>query len=222
LFRRTRAATSFLTTRAPILFLALTLAVRVHAYDHPLSADAIREAYFLGQRSDQKVKDFLDQYTKHPPMPEQGPYISGISFFTPYEEVVLRSWRQKIGYSAQQAEQDYRSQGDTIRVRVIIEFTATYNAMQGAKPSQTVAGEKALLLRPQDFWREFQFELSQTGKKIEPRDIRGAPIYSRGFRGAEVWLDYETKSIASKETVVEVLTPDNHRVTVRFDLALLR
>ena len=130
-----------------ILLLVLTVAVRLYAYDHPLSADAIREAYFLGQRSDQSVKDFLDQYTKHPSMPEQGPYISGIGLFTPYEEVVLRSWRNKVGYSAQQAEQDYRSHGDAIRLRVIIEFTATYNAMQGAKPDKNVAGEEVWLAK---------------------------------------------------------------------------
>ncbi len=69
-------------------------------------------------------------------MPEQGPYISEITLYTPYAQVVLNSWRSTLGYSAQQAEQDYHSHADMIRVRVRIEFTPTHTAMQGVKPNK--------------------------------------------------------------------------------------
>lgn len=201
---------------------ALVLAVQGRSYEHPLSSNAVREAYFLGQRSDEKVKNFLEQYTKHPPMPEHGPYISTVSLFTPYGQAVLSSWQNKVGYSAQQAEQEYASKGRTIQVKVRIEFTATYNAMQGTKPDANTTGEEDLVLRHQDFWRDFRFELSQSGKEIKPLSIQGGPIYGRGFRGAEVSLQYDAKEIASEEALVVVITPDNHRVTTRFDLAALR
>ena len=173
------------------------------AYEHPLPSSSLRKAYFLGQRSDQRVKDFLEQYIKHLPMPEQGPYISTISVFTPYAQVVLSSRRSGLGFSAQQAERQHDSQEETVEVKIRIEFTPTYNAMRGTKPDENVAGEQDLVMRPQDF-------------------IQGAPIYGRGFRGAEVLLQYDTKEIASEETLVVVVTPDNRRVTTTFDLANLR
>lgn len=192
------------------------------AYEHPLSSTSLRKAYFLGQRSDQRVKDFLEQYIKHLPMPEQGPYISTISVFTPYARAVLSSRQSGLGFSAQQAESQHASQEETVEVKIRIEFTATYNAMQGTKPDENVAGEQDLVMRPQDFWRDFRFEVSQKGKQIKPRNIQGAPIYGRGFRGAEVSLQYNTKEVASEETLVVVVTPDNRRVTTTFDLASLR
>lgn len=138
----------------PALLLSMALATPTSIYDHPLSSKAIREAYFLGQRSDEKVTDFLAQYIKRPPIPDKGPYISEISLYTPYAQVVLRSWRNKVGYSAQQAQQDFLSHSDMIRVKVRIEFTATYSALQGTKPDKNVEGEQALILRPKDFWRD--------------------------------------------------------------------
>ena len=83
--------------RLSALLLSLAFVTRTSAYDHPLSSKAIREAYFLGQRNDEKVTDFLAQYIKRLPIPEKGPYISEISLYTPYAQVVLRSWRRVTG-----------------------------------------------------------------------------------------------------------------------------
>jgi hypothetical protein len=46
-------------------------------------------------------------------LPEKGPHTSEISLYTPYAQIVLNSWRKAAMYSAQQAEQDYRTLGDT-------------------------------------------------------------------------------------------------------------
>ena len=202
--------------------MSLVLARGVYAYDHPLTSKAIREAYFLGQRNDEKLTSFLAQYIRRPATPEQGPCISEISLYTPYAQVVLSSWRNNTGYSAQEAQQDFFSHRETIRVKVRIQFTPTYNAMVGAEPDKNVEGEKDLMLRPKDFWRDFRFQLSQAGKQIKSRDMRGSPIYDEsGFRGAEVWLDYDAEAVAPENAVVEVLMPDNHRVAAEFDLAKL-
>lgn len=209
--------------RLSVLLLSFLVATCLYAYDHPLSANAIREAYFLGQRSDEKTASFLAQYIKRLPTPERGPHISEISLYTPYAQVVLASWRKNIEYSAQQAQRDFLSHPENIRVRVKIEFTPTYNAMQGAEPDKEVEGEQALILRRKDFWRDFRFRLSQAGREISRRDIHGSPIYVRGgLAGAEVWLDYDAAGVAPERAEVEVISLDNHRVAAEFDLAKLQ
>ena len=103
------------------------------AYEVPLDPHSVRDAYFLGQRNDEKTARFLDAYVKHLPPPEKGPDISEIQLLTPYAQVVELSRQKTVGYSAQQAEQDYRERGDRIRVRVRIEFTATYGLAEVQK-----------------------------------------------------------------------------------------
>src|SRR5271167_2930375 len=87
----------------------LSLAAALQAYpdDTQLDSQAIREAYFLGRRSDQKTNEFLDAYMKHLAIPEQGPYISYLALYTPYAQLVLNSWLNTMGYSSQQAERNY-------------------------------------------------------------------------------------------------------------------
>jgi hypothetical protein len=193
------------------------------AYDFPLDSESIREAYFLGRRDDEKTIKFLASYIKRLPLPEKGPHISEISLYTPYAQIVLNSSRNAGLNSAQQAEQEYRTLGDAIHVRVVIEFTPTFNAMVGVKPDKDAAGKEALVRRPDDFWREFRYELRQNKNVIKARSTDGKPIYSdSGFSGAEVQLEYEAKSIASDETAFEVSIPDNHHVSAQFDLSELR
>lgn len=58
------------------------------AFDTPLSDQAVREAYFLGQRRDESMYSFLNKYTKLLPPPKTGPRISAITFFTPFALLV--------------------------------------------------------------------------------------------------------------------------------------
>jgi hypothetical protein len=207
---------------ASFLSALLTIAPLSLAYETPLQSDSVREAYFLGKHSDQKTTSFLGNYMKHLPMPEHGPYISEVTLYTPYAQVVLNSWRSSLGYSAQQAEQDYRSHADMIRVRVRIEFTPTYTAVQGVKPNKDSTTQQAYVFRPEDFSRAFLFELHQERGPIKPRDSKGAPIYDDGFTGAEVWLEYDANEVKSEDTSIEVITPDGQHVVAKFDLSKLR
>jgi len=63
-----------------------------------------------------------------------------------------------------------------IRVRVRIEFTPTYTAMQGVKPNKDSTTQQASVFRPEDFWRDFLFELHQEKGPIKPPDTKGALI----------------------------------------------
>jgi len=56
---------------------ALCVTVPASALDTPLSDEAVREAYFLGQRHD---ASFLTSYIKFLPMPKTGPHISSVTF----------------------------------------------------------------------------------------------------------------------------------------------
>jgi hypothetical protein len=193
-------------------------------YEVPLDSHSVREAYFLGQRNDEKTTEFLSAYVKHPPFPEKGPYISEIELLTPYAQVLEMSREKTVGYSAQDAEEDYRRRGDTIRVRVRIEFTPTYGPIEAHKSDQD--GVQGLTLRPPDFWKAFRIGLKQHEQWIEPCEIYGEPTYEPfpggQMTGALVWYVYDAHEVASEEVSVEVFTPDGQHVVATFDLAKLR
>jgi len=63
--------------------LAICVTVPASAFDVPLSDEAVREAYFLGQRHD---ASFLSNYIKFLPPPRTGPHISSVTFLTPFAQ----------------------------------------------------------------------------------------------------------------------------------------
>jgi hypothetical protein len=204
---------------------ALLLTSAAFAFDSLLSDEAIREAYFLGQRNDYKMTQALAPYTKRLALPERGPYISEIKLFTPYAQIIDISRQQSGHYNAQQAQQDYRDRGDTLLVFVRIEFTATYSYPQAVASANRVANEQGISLQPQDFWKDFRLGLSQDGRWVEPLSERAEALYNRGeggLGGAVVWLEFDARGVASTETSIEVDTPDGQHVAVRFDLTRLR
>jgi hypothetical protein len=73
-----------------ILAVALLLAPSSFAFDTPLSDEAIREAYFLGQRHDDSMAQLLNRYTIFLDQPDTGPYISSVTFLTPFALLVQR------------------------------------------------------------------------------------------------------------------------------------
>src|SRR6266436_1865010 len=217
------------------LFAALLLhPQQVAAFEIPLSDIAVREAYFLGQRNDQKTADFLKLYTRSLPLPDKGPYVSEIHLLTPYAQVVTNSSQHSTGYSAQQAAADYHGRGDTFLLQVRIEFTATYTYDDAVRTAGDTASELNRHLDPEDFWQAFRFTLSQNDQYFEPRDIRSDPVYgssSPGDRGATlrgtiVWLEFEASAFEaepeSAPVQVEVVPPTANHVLAKFGLAMLR
>ncbi len=195
------------------------------AYEHPLDAHSVREAYFLGQRNDSKTAAFMARYVKPLPVPKRGPHVSEIELRTPYALAVERSRLRTVGYSAQQAEQDYAATPDLILVRVYINLTPTY-------PGYAVGGKEGPRERPWDFWRDFKIMVRQGGT-IAPKKLSGRPIYASAFQwappplagalqGAEVTLEFDASQVASAPLRVEVVTPDGETVGAEFDLRDLR
>ena len=95
------------------------------AFDWPLSPEAVREAYFFGKGSDRaKVAKFLGQYEQMPQPQDKNSSAGRIELHTPYQRVVQRAWESTTNYSVQQAQIDFASQSDIVRVRVFLYLAA--------------------------------------------------------------------------------------------------
>ena len=175
------------------------------AVEFPLSDIAVRDAYFLGERNDQKTLEFLKLYTRSFPLPDKGPYISEIHLLTPYAQVVSDSSRHSVGYSAQQADADYHRRGDTLLLQIRIELTPTYTYDDAVHTADDTASELDRQLYPEDFWQAFQFKFSQDEKPFKPRAISADPIAGaaspsdRGptLRGIIVSLEFAAEQVES-------------------------
>lgn len=195
-----------------------------------LSDEAVREAYFLGQRNDEKTARVLETYRRHLPMPQSGLFVSEIEFFTPYAETVDLARQRTFGYSAQQAEQEYRDRGDVFRLRVRVFFNDTYSQPTYAQAATQDGGRKTKLGQDAGSHSSgrqgFQVQLRQKGRLIEPLDIPGIPIF-RGYTvgdayyGFDVVLHYDGEQLDTDNAEVVVLTPDGQRIVAEFDLAKL-
>lgn len=153
------------------------------AFDTPLSPEAVREAYFLGQHNNQSTLDFFSPYLRTLAPPDKGPYIAEVEIYTPFTQIMETSRRRSMGYSAQQAELDYRHSRDKIYIRVRIDFTDTYGALElyrSAKADKELSGRDQP--RP-DFYRDFRVGLSQRAgptheeRWVEPLRIILEPSY---------------------------------------------
>lgn len=178
------------------------------AYDHPLSSDAVRQAYFLGQDL-KSVNGFLAPYLQSVPVPKSGPAVGEIELRTPFAQVVEDSALHSVSYSAQDAAAAYKKRGDFIEVRVKVFFT----------PSYTNAGN--------DFWRDVSVALIQR-EHMAATSVRGEPIYASsdtGFGpliGAEMYARFSVAGVESRPLQVEVVPPNGAPVHATFDLSKLR
>lgn len=173
----------FRLTSFAALAVAFLLIPPAFAFDAPLSPEAVREAYFRGQHKDQSTLSFFSQYVKTLPAPDKGAYISEVEIYTPYAQLIEASRRRTGSYSAQQAELDYRHGHDELYVRIRIDFTDTYGALELYRSAK---GDKQLSGRDEplpDFYRDFRVGLSQRSAQsredqwIEPLRIILQPSY---------------------------------------------
>ena len=208
---------------------AVLLAPSSFAIDMPLSDEAIREAYFLGQRNNEVTQQFLEKYRQHFPAPESGPWISTVELFTPYAEAVELSRQRTMGYSAQDATQDYHKLGDTLRVTIIIDFTPTYGELIENDAKSRSDATKGYAFRSRDFWRDFSYRLFDGDTEIAPLDLDGHANYVSSYpggsnmTGATIVMTFDATKIQNLSDVAVVVdTPDGQQVVAPYDLASLR
>lgn len=209
-----------------ILTSALLLSAPALAYDTPLSDQAVREAYFLGQRRDESMAAFLNKYTKLLPAPKTGPHIAAITFFTPFALLVQYSSRQS-DYSAQRAALDHKAHDETVEIQLEIQLTQSYGAMI-AMPTHSRSGSPtAIQQRSPEFWRAFKYRILDGDEEITTEDISGEPQYSCSeggciLTGAIVYFQFPATAFKSDSASVEVTPREGDPVFVDFDLSSLR
>lgn len=201
------------------------------AFQSPLSEQLVREAYFLGQRHDGAYGRLLGKYVKFLPAPQTGPYISSVTFSTPFLQMVAYADKYFGNYSAQQAQIDYRKKGEEfVEVSVEIQLTESYGQMMPASTNSASKSPSSLVPRPHDFWKAFDVRIYNEDQELIPADSHGHANSRCGRYGGNCFLigatlqnDFPASDFNSDTTVKIVVTPpEGDLVSVDFDLWSLR
>jgi hypothetical protein len=196
-------------------------------YYTPMSEQAVREAYFLGQSHDGSYEAQLEKHTKFLPPPKTGPYISSVVFMTPFLLFAEYAGRQP-NYSAPQAAIDYRNQGEEIvRILVEIQLTASYGQFLSTPENYGSNSPSGFILRTSDFWRDFQVHIYDGDEPISTSAFHGHANYLCGKYGCTLigaTLEFEFPAVAftSDTASIDVVPPEGDPVSVEFDLNSLR
>lgn len=214
---------------ASILLAVLLASPASFAFQSPLSDEAIREAYFLGQHHDGSFARLLDKYSKRLPAPKSGPYIRSIAFLTPFAKLVHFSDTFVGSYSAQQAALDYHNHPETVEISVDILLTDSYGPIIADPPSPRSDRSQTYKLRPHDFWKDFQTQVFEGGEIREPAQFTGEPTVqcSRygtncNLVGATLHLEFPATVFNSESVTIHVVPPEGPEVWVDFDLTAFR
>jgi hypothetical protein len=180
----------------------------VTAFNYPLQAEHVREAYFLGRTTNnEKLIDFFKQYVHEFPFPARGPYFSyveSVEFRTPYEQVVLRSRQNLNQYSSLEADKDYRAHPNLIVVRVLISYMINYVGPIQPTSSFKVRVSQADLIEP---------------KKLTTESICSVSWHTDcGVTRFAILLSFSAEQFASGIADVNVETPDGQILRTEFDL----
>jgi hypothetical protein len=213
-------------------FVALLLAILVispesFAFNSPLSDEAIREAYFLGQRRDESTARFLDKYKQRLASPENGPYIASVELLTPFALAVLRSSQQTVGYSAQTAEAEHGGKEESVTITVEVLLTDSYGSLIARPTSGHSGSPVGYAFRSPSFWRDIQVQVSIDDQIVKPAYFGGEPNYMCGehgciLTGATIKLELPASAFKSDVASVQVTPRDGPEVDVDFDLTSLR
>jgi hypothetical protein len=210
-----------------VLVASLLLAPFSSAFQYPLSEQLVREAYFLGQRHDGTYPRLLGKYMKFLLRPKTGPYISSVTFSTPFLQMVAYADGYVGNYSAQQAQIDYRSKGEeVVRVSVEIQLTESYGQMIAVPNSGS--NSAAFAPRPHDFWKDFEVRIYNGNQELIPADSHGHANSRCGRRGpcvligATLEFDLPAVAFTSDSSTIDVTPPEGDPVSVDFDLSSLR
>ncbi len=217
-----------LKSLACLLVSALLLPASSFSMDSPLSEEAVRDAYFLGQHHDQALSLFLAKYMKILPMPKSGPDIASISFLTPFALFAQESSQRTMNYSAQQAEQDHRNQEEIVRIVIQIQLTETYGALIPTPTGSRSGSPIGFAKRPDDFWKDFEVQVVDKDRVLVPLSSSGDSVYSCDIyggcilSGATLQFEFPAKAFKSDSPTVQVTPPEGDPVSVDFDLSRLR
>ncbi len=207
---------------------AICVTLPASAFDVPLSDEAVRDAYFLGQRHDGTFPAILGKYVRNLPLPKSGPYISSVTFLTPFIQLVEHSDAYIGNYSAQKALLEHRGQEEFVLIFVEIQLTDTYGRLIPPPPNWHSRSPDAWVPRPSDFWRDFHVQIYNAAQPLTPYDFHGHPTFGCARRGpciltgATLEFDFRADSFTSDSATIQVIPPEGDPVSVDFDLIHLR
>jgi hypothetical protein len=216
-----------LSSALAMVLAALLVSSPARAFNFPLSDEAIREAYFLGQRRDESMAQFLARYKKTLPVPDSGPQIASVEFLTPFANLILAS-SQRTNYSAQQAALDHRAQEDHVVITIQVQLTQSYGAFVAAPTGPRSGSPTGYTLRSPDFWKDIDVQVVMDDKLLEPTDFTGEPNYACGdeggcvLTGATLHLEFPAKLFTSDSAAIQIAPPEGPDVAVNFDLTAFR
>jgi hypothetical protein len=203
----------------------LCVALTASAFDNPLSDEAVREAYFLGQRHD---ASFLTNYIKFLPLPKTGPHVSSVTFLTPFARLTQSSSNYVGNYSAQQARLDHLGQEEIVEIIVEIRLTPSYGAFISSPLSSRSSSPPDFTPRSSLFWKDFHVQIYDGDQSLSPADFDGHANHSCGRRGpcvmtgATLKFEFPADAFTSDSATIHIDPPEGDPVSVEFDLTRLR
>jgi len=185
------------------VLLAVSLATPACAYDVPLTESSIRDAYFLGKRTDGLNFDFIAQYARLVPNLKQGDCTSDVRIETPFLQAAKHA-REAPNYSAQDAVKEFY--GKPMTFRIYLDICYEENA-----PPNTV---KFKIIQNKKVPTPLSFESTPY---IEVTDFGYFPPY-----GEQITLEFKPEEIDSSDLEILIDTPDGQHGETEFDLQALR
>ena len=187
------------------LLLALFLAFPVSAYDDiPHSANAIRDAYFLGTRKGGVTPEILAPYAHWIPELKEGNCTSQARLETPFLQVADYAGKA-ANFSSQDAVKEFY--GKQMVFRVYLDICYKPNAPLNA----------------------IKIKVTQNRKEITPLSEESSPYIPRVTtlttlppNGERVRLEFNSSQIDSATLTIRIDTPDKQHAEVEFDLQTLR
>jgi hypothetical protein len=195
---------------------ALPVATSALAFEYPLSADAIREAYFLGSGQKSKSSDFYAQYFHSLGDPKRDPPGSIVTIETPYLQIAEHS-RDTSNYHAQDAVKDFFEKPAEFRVFLDIYYkpVASNAAKAGPESSDSAKGLRVKLI--------------QHNKEIAWRTVESWPYYpfhdaktSVERDGDHMEIPCDAAMIDSSVLTIKISTPDGQQLVTDFDLGEIK
>jgi len=192
------------------LFLALQTAA-AQTYHYPLHSEAIRDAYFLGERNNFQTTDCLLRYTHRFAARQTGGYfVSQIDISTPYQQIVLRGQRNMPGDSPEQTETDLTEHPPNLIVRVRVEMNV-YN------PNNKFGATFGPGLS-----RNVSVEVTQRNS-LTPVTVTHEGLYNHhALVGWLFELQFDPAQVTSAPLRISVKTPDGHAEEAEFDMAKIQ
>ena len=193
-----------------LLLLILIAVQSTVAYEYPLSASAIRDAYFLGTGPKSKEASFYEPYTRSYLILPNQPPTSQITIHTPFLQVAEHA-RDTANYHAQDAAKEFFGKSMKFQVFLDIYFQRSAGKQEGSETDRPLQGvtitltqsHKVIAMDVVDSWELYPFRDAQT--------LAESP-------GEHIELACDAGSIESAPLKVEVKAPDRKDYTVEFDL----